>query len=642
MNKFIHNLQRRNVIKAAISYAVIGWAILQVADILFPAFDIPDSTIRYILYSLIVCFPIWIVFAYAYEWTPSGFRKTKEVDEKMSVHQQTAKRLNVFIIGGLSIAVVLLITDRVFNFSGAIQDSSPVKSIAVLPFDNMSTDEDAYFAEGITEDILTQVSKIGDLRVLSRFTLKEYDPSGKSVEEIGEELGVGYLLTGSIRRAGEDLRISCQLVQVNPEEQTWAENFDRRMEDVFKIQSEISIEVASYLKANLSTEERINIERKPTDDLEAYNIYLKGKSLYENENLQDNELAINQFRKAVELDPNFADAWAGLCDAYGKSITQHGIRSYAFFDSIKVIAEHAVSLDNRSAEALGALAYQYLIKGDLKKAEEIVVRALTIQPNDPGNLNSLGMIYRTSGRMDEAIPLFEKARSLYPTRIEVFNYNIGTCYELLGMNKEAQYYFETVTEINKAEVITLERIAQVALNTGNKPLLREMVNKLLAFDRLDSDNRALYYAFHGRLNQDLIDKLISKNIKDSSYNYLDHYKTATIHAHALLQAGRKEQAYGILDSIYTTNIEQWGEEGLNEADVYAMIELMKGNDEKAFFWLQNAIDENLIFIHQEIKTNKILAPIVNTERYRKMSEKMEEDIARMRLNVTARTDKSRS
>ena len=221
MNKFFQELQRRNVIKAGISYVVISWAILQVADILFPAFSIPDSSIKYILYALAGGFPFWIIFAYIYEWTPVGFRKTEEVAEEVSVHQQTSKRLNSFIILGLVSVILLLLVDRFFNFTYTLTEENPLdKTIAVLPFENIGTDEEAWFAKGVTEDILTHISKIGDLKVLSNFTLRDYDATGKTVEEIGEELGVGFLLTGSIRRAGEQLRISCQLIQVNPEQQT--------------------------------------------------------------------------------------------------------------------------------------------------------------------------------------------------------------------------------------------------------------------------------------------------------------------------------------------------------------------------------------------------------------------------------------
>ena len=235
------NLQRRNVIKAAISYVVIAWAILQAADIIFPAIGIPESSIRYLLIGLIIGFPIWIIFAYIYEWTPDGFKKTESVAEEASVYKKTSKRLNSFIITGMALAIVLLLLDRFYGFTANAGARDVRKAIAVLPFKNLSGDEDSYFAIGVTEDILTHISKIGDLRVLSRFTLNDYDIEGKSIEQIGDELNVGYLLTGSVRRAGDDLRISCQLVQVNPEEEAWAHNFDRRMEDVFAIQNEVCL-----------------------------------------------------------------------------------------------------------------------------------------------------------------------------------------------------------------------------------------------------------------------------------------------------------------------------------------------------------------------------------------------------------------
>lgn len=436
MNKLFQELQRRNTIKAAISYAVIGWAVLQVADILFPAFNIPDAAIKYILYALVVGFPIWIIFAYVFEWTPTGFKRTSEVDEKESVHKQTGQRLNYFIIGGLAVAVLLLISDRVFNFTGGTTTDRKDKSIAVLPFENMSREEDAYFALGVTQDILTQVGKIGDLRVLSNFTLRDYDTQGKTVEQIGEELGVGFLLTGSIRRAGEQLRITCELVQVNPEEQAWAENFDKRMEDVFAVQAQIAEEVANNLQATLSPEKKANLKRQPTENIAAYNIYLNAReegTSFEPENMKK---AIDLFKQAIAMDPSFGEAYAGLADAYAIGIGQLGFLPATYLDTAAQLAEKASLLAPKAPEPWKAWGLVLYLKGDFTGAKGNFLKALEQDPNHFSAIGNLGTIAGNEGRLDEAIEWYKRTTELNPLSF-LAHLNIAQCYYSLDMPERA-------------------------------------------------------------------------------------------------------------------------------------------------------------------------------------------------------------
>lgn len=436
MNKLFQELQRRNTIKAAISYAVIGWAILQVTDILFPAFNIPDAAIKYILYVLVTGFPIWIVFAYVFEWTPKGFKRTSDVEEKESVHKQTGQRLNYFIIGGLAVAVLLLISDRVFNFTGNKTIDSKDKSIAVLPFKNMSSEEDAYFALGITQDILTQVGKIGDLRVLSNFTLRDYDIQGKTVEKIGEELGVGFLLTGSIRRAGEQLRITCELVQVNPEEQAWTENFDKRMDDVFAVQAQIAEEVAINLQATLSPEEKAKMKRRPTESVAAYNIYLKAREEYNKYEPEGMKTAIDLFKKAISMDANFGAAYAGLADAYVQGNKQMGFLPTAYLDSAAKLAEKASILAPYTPEPWKAWGLVLQFKNDNLAAKEKYLKALEQDPNHWPAIGNLGVIASNQGRLNEAVALLKKLNQLNPLNF-ASNANLGSVYNQLGLSERA-------------------------------------------------------------------------------------------------------------------------------------------------------------------------------------------------------------
>jgi len=353
LSDFYHELQRRNIIKAAISYAVASWVILQVGELIFPLMNIPESALQAVLIGLIILFPAWLVFAWVYEYTPKGFQKTEEVQEAESQTRATGKKLNAIIVGGMALAIMLLVADRFFHFSEGMLDNTEELSIAVLPFENKGSDEDAYFADGISEDILTQLGKIGALKVLSRFTLKDYDTEGKTPGQIGEELKVSYLLSGSVRRAGDALRIACQLISTKEETEAWSENYDRVLEDVFQIQSEVAQNIAGKLKAELSPEETERIEKAPTDNLIAYNLYLKGREAYNQYTAEGMEQAIELFKQAIAEDESFALAWAGLADGYSQAVYR-SILPNTYYDTALVVAQKAISLDGEAAEGYKA------------------------------------------------------------------------------------------------------------------------------------------------------------------------------------------------------------------------------------------------------------------------------------------------
>ena len=283
MKKFLQELKRRNVIKAALSYLVVGWLILQVASIVFPMFNINDAYLRWVFIFIAIAFPAWIIFAYIYELTPSGFKKTNDVEPEQSLRKSTSKKLNAYMIAGLSMAVILLLFDRFFQVDVSLEDNEMGKSIAILPFENVSQSEDAYFAAGITEDILTQVSKIGDIRVLSSLSLRDYDMTGKSPDEIGAELGVTHILIGNVRRSEDNLRIGCQLVDTKGEETVWAQTYDKKMSNIFAMQSEI----ATIYAIQNDQDKAIEWLNRLVDDGFIEVMRIKESRLFEN--LQENE-----------------------------------------------------------------------------------------------------------------------------------------------------------------------------------------------------------------------------------------------------------------------------------------------------------------------------------------------------------------
>lgn len=510
MKKFLQELQRRNVIKAAISYAVISWAILQASDILFPAFEISDTTIQYVLYVLIGLFPIWIIFAYIFEWTPTGFKKTDEVAQETSIHQQTGKRLNQFIIGGLILAVLLLVTDRVFNFTGASDTAVSDKSIAVLPFVNLSDEEDAYFATGVTEDILTQISKIGDLRVLSRFTLRDYDTSGKTIQQIGKELGVGYLLMGSIRKINDELRISCQLVQVFPEEETWAENFDRRMDDIFKIQQQVSMEVAKYLKVALTPLDQSEIGKVPTENIAAYNLYLKGRENYNKYTKESVLLAIELYKEAIDLDPGFSLAYAGLADAYVYG-TQIDLSLFekTYLDTALINAERAIALDPNSADAWKAMGFANANKGFDDVASEMYEKAIEINPNHHPAIHNLAVQKVKENKLAEAKVLLEKSISLSPLSFHDHNSLAATYFKMDSLDLADQYWRKAY-DLNPDYIHTLTNLIILENKRGNYEESVVLAKRRLRKDTMNWQSQGILAETY--LNLDSLD-LAEKHLK---------------------------------------------------------------------------------------------------------------------------------
>ncbi len=635
MTNFLQELQRRNVIKASISYAVIGWAILQVADILFPAFSIPDSAIRYILYALIGGFPIWVIFAYVYEWTPAGFKKTTEVSEETSVYKETGKRLNIFIIGGMALAIVLLVADRVFNFTGVADPMAPEKSIAVLPFENLSSEEDAYFAKGVTEDILNHISQIGDLRVLSNFTLRDYDTKGKTIEQIGNELGVGYLLTGSIRKAGEQLRISCQLVQVNPEEQEWAENFDKRMDDIFAIQTQVAEEVATKLQARLSPQEKEKLAQTPTDNIAAYNIYLKGREEYYSYEPEAMKRAITYFKEAMALDPRFALAYAGLADAYCQgSPMGMAFLSYDYVDSALALGEKAVKINPTSAEAYKAWGLGHQLKGDYDQAIEKYQQAINLNTNYDPAIGNLAIILTNTGRVDEAIQLDKKNIRINPLNFRNYS-NLGGNYLVLDMYEEAKQAFQQALALYPRDYNTHYRLAFLYGVQRQTEKAKQHLESLVAVDPADAYLNEMAANVAINVDTALFYHYARQAMAGDDFDPVFNYSVSVGVGFLLWEAGQQDSARTWVEPVLENLINQAQDSddsyvAANISNCYAIFE----EKAEALRWLRKAID--LGFIDRtDCMTTRTLKSIHREPEFKAMMDELDKKLTRMRMNISA-------
>ena len=278
---FLVELRRRNVYKIAIAYAVVAWLLIQIATQVFPFFEIPNWAVRLVICLFLLGFPIALILAWVFELTPEGLKRTGEVGPEKSIARRTGRKLDFVIIGVLLAVITLLILDRRGRAPAPPQAAVLEKSLAVLPFQNMSDEkENAFFADGVQDDILTALGKVADLKVISRTSVMGYTANAKrDLRAIGQALRVAYVLEGSVRRAGGKVRVTVQLIDTRSNRHLWAETYDRDLADVFAIQSEIAQQITSQLQATLSPKERSAIEQRPTADLAAFDLYTRAKTL---------------------------------------------------------------------------------------------------------------------------------------------------------------------------------------------------------------------------------------------------------------------------------------------------------------------------------------------------------------------------
>jgi len=298
---FFDELKRRNVFRVGIAYLVVAWLVLQVADVVINNVGAPGWVFQIIMLMLGIGFPIVLIFAWAFEMTPDGIKKEKDIDRSQSITSKTGRKLDFTIIGIMALALIYFVWESRFqettaipaeaganNVSAETPDTHEIEiasdnSIAVLPFANRSRDEDdAFFSDGIHDDLLTQLAKIGDLKVISRTSVMKYKDTQKTIPEIAEELGVSTILEGGIQRAGKRIRINAQLIDVTTDEHLWAETFDREMtmENIFDIQSEITRQIVTAVKGELSDTEQQALGAAPTANLEAYEAYLHQRKIH--------------------------------------------------------------------------------------------------------------------------------------------------------------------------------------------------------------------------------------------------------------------------------------------------------------------------------------------------------------------------
>src|SRR5437899_12662312 len=314
---FFAELKRRNVYKVAVAYLVVAWLLIQAASILFPTFEAPAWTMKVFITAIALGFPVAVILAWAFDLTPEGIKRAGEISPAESSIRHTGRKLTMSIGVVALIAAGLLIFQftRKTSVTENANVSADSKSIAVLPFDNLSSDkENAFFAQGIQDEIITTLSKISGLRVISRTSTVHYNSAPENLSEIARQLRVSNVLEGSVQKAGDRVHINVQLIQADTDAHLWAQSYDRELTDIFGVEAEVAKSIADSLQATLSPQEKARVEAKPTTNPDAYVLYLRARDYQTRPDnlLQDFRAARNLYAQAIKLDPNFALAHARL------------------------------------------------------------------------------------------------------------------------------------------------------------------------------------------------------------------------------------------------------------------------------------------------------------------------------------------
>ena len=426
---FFAELKRRNVIRMAGLYLVGAWLLTQVASTVFPTFDVPTWALRGLIITLTLAFIPALIFSWIFELTPQGLKRDEDVAPEQSIAPQTARRMDRMIIAVLLLALGYFCVDK-FVFAPRRQaaqvaalpneSSSSAKSIAVLPFENLSSDkENAYFADGIQDEILTRLSKIATLKVISRTSTQKYKSAPDNLREIGQQLSVANILEGSVQKIGNSAHINVQLIRVATDEHLWAESYNRKLDDIFAVEGEVAGAIAAQLNAKLSGNERQELAVRPTKNPDAYDAYLRGLAFQGDvDDFRGSLLkSIEAFEGAVRLDPEFALAWAHLCRQEGLVFINFDQSSQRRETARKAL-DMAMKFGPDLVETkLANGFYKYFVERDNEGARTQLEAIRQQYPNNAVALEFLGGNARRRGRWEQSRLLYAQAIELDPQNV---------------------------------------------------------------------------------------------------------------------------------------------------------------------------------------------------------------------------------
>jgi TolB-like protein/Tfp pilus assembly protein PilF len=468
MTGFFEELQRRKVYRVAAAYIVAAGFLIQIASAAFPAWELPNWSLRLVIVLLLIGFPIALVLAWAYDITPQGIQGTPT----RGIH----RRRNLILL--VVAAVIISASAGFFLLPRAVREKID-KSVAVLPFQNLSSDPaNAYFADGIQEEVLTRLAKIADLKVISRTSTQGYQSEPGNLAEIARQLGVANILEGSVQKAGNQVRVNVHLVNVQTGSQLWAETYDRKLRDIFSVETEIAKGIAESLQAKLTGREEQALAAKPTTDPEAYDAYLRGLAFEARSNYSSDALfkAIDFYDLAVRLDPNFAVAWARLSGAHALLYSNRRDTTAARRNAAKKALENAQKLKPNTPETfLFTGYYQYWVLQDYALAKTTFGRVSKMLPGNSEILYALGAIARSEGHWDESVAYWERGLVLNPRNTALLT-EVAFTYAALRQFPKAEKLYDRAIDIFPNELSLMALKASIYQAEGN---LQEAAQSLL-------------------------------------------------------------------------------------------------------------------------------------------------------------------
>src|SRR5450432_3993367 len=588
---FFAELKRRHVYKVGAAYAVAGWLLVQVVTQVFPIFEVSALAQRIIVLVIVAGFPFALILSWLFDITSQGIVRTGELPASGEAPAVRRERLGIdrklnYVLGALLLVAIAYFTaERVGLINGSRKASIAAtaileKSIAVLPFENRSEDKaNAYFADGIQDEILTRLSKIADLKVISRTSTQHYKSTPENLPEIASQLGVANILEGSVQKSGDAVRVNVQLIKAANDSHLWADTFDRKLTDIFSVESEVAKAIAEQLRAKLTGREEEAIRNQPTENSEAHQLYLKGRYFWNKRTSDGLKTSIDYFNQAIDKDPAYGPAYAGLADAYAVLPNYSRTPGKEAYPKAEAAAVKALEIDDKLAEAHIALANVRVWHKWAKAAEPEFKRGLELNPNYSTGHQWYSIYLSLVGRNDEAILEMEKAKELDPFSI-IINTELGCPYLYSRRYGRAIEYFTQAVEMDSTFPFAHFALAEAYDRTGrfNEALAEhekaiDLAHRGQAFDLAGGDAPRAWYAMTGPLQ--------------NAYGAL----RGPIYWQGRLESEKKLYQQG--DATAT---------GL--ADIYSIL----GDKEQALAWLAKAYEESddfLVFINIQPQFDKL-------------------------------------
>ena len=537
---FFGELKRRNVYKVAIAYCVVAWLLMQVASQIFPFFEIPNWGVRLVVLLLVIGFPVAMILAWAFELTPEGIKRAEDVDVSKSVKRKTGRKLDFFIIAVLMLVIAILVFQRLHpNVSPAVS-SSLEKSIAVLPFVDLSQAKDQeYFCDGISEEILDALAKVEGLRVVARTSSFSFKGKNADVSEIAQKLNVQNVLEGSLRREGNRIRITAQLINAHNGFHIWSDTFERELQGVFAVQDEITRSIVDALKIKLAIAPAV---RTP-ESTEAYDLYLKGL-YYSNKSDEENlRKSLSFFQQALDKDPNFARAWTGIAKAW-EQLADAYVRPLEAYPKVKEAASKALALDDEDAEAHSYLGEaKLLIDRDVAGAEDEIKRALQLDRNSATAHFFMSWLKLTQGDCGEGAKQIQEAEKLDPLSPMIID-SAAERYVAADRLDDAISAGKRVLQVDPNYIYFDSTLADAYREKGDLQEAVALYEKAQTLTHFPSAGLAIAYAKMGRLED--ARRVLNQRIEKSRQQYVAADSIAAVY----VALGDKEEAFRWLERAF--------------------------------------------------------------------------------------------